>query len=306
MEQIFQRTVKEDPINKNDFLFVKLQLASELEQIKSKVDLREKITTAIINQGLLNSCSACALAVAAELHIADKQNSFNHLQNRQVSAMFIYYHERIIENKINKNSAVFIKDGIKALAKHGACSEKLWPYPSSIPLPSALLAQLKTGTKQDIISAIAQAEQLSQVAIDKALSTVPSRQAKAQASHFLSPNYYKLAIDNGLNEVKLALSKGIPVVFGFNEPLSFFNTPKSGIMAMPKTDEPRLGGHAVIAVGFDDEKKALLIRNSYGTSFANNGYCYMPYEFVLGSYQEQQQKRANTFSFWCLLANNAT
>ena len=34
------------------------------------------------------------------------------------------------------------------------------------------------------------------------------------------------------------------------------------------------------AVGYDDEKKALLVRNSWGKQWGQDGYFWLPYEFV--------------------------
>ncbi|MGZ4000876.1 MAG: C1 family peptidase, partial [Mucilaginibacter sp.] len=38
-----------------------------------------------------------------------------------------------------------------------------------------------------------------------------------------------------------------------------------------------LGGHATPIVGYDDNKKAFLVQNSWGTSWGNAGFYYMPY-----------------------------
>ena len=52
------------------------------------------------------------------------------------------------------------------------------------------------------------------------------------------------------------------------------------MMPMPTPDENVAGGHAVCAVGFDDNKQAFIVRNSWGTSWGANGYFYMPYAFI--------------------------
>ena len=38
-----------------------------------------------------------------------------------------------------------------------------------------------------------------------------------------------------------------------------------------------LGGHAMTVVGFDDQKQHFIIRNSWGSSWADKGYCYYNY-----------------------------
>ena len=42
---------------------------------------------------------------------------------------------------------------------------------------------------------------------------------------------------------------------------------------------PRSGGHATCCVGYDDDKQILILKNSWGTDFGDQGYLYMPYKF---------------------------
>ncbi len=58
---------------------------------------------------------------------------------------------------------------------------------------------------------------------------------------------------------------------------------ESGIVPMPTTGEKIVGGHCVVAVGYDDTKRAFIIRNSWGTGWGIQGYCYMPYEYLTAS-----------------------
>jgi len=83
-----------------------------------------------------------------------------------------------------------------------------------------------------------------------------------------------------LDDVKTAIANGGAVAFGFTVYQSFENIGADGMMPMPKQGESVLGGHAVLAVGYDDEKKALIIRNSWGGDWGDHGYFYMPYAFA--------------------------
>jgi hypothetical protein len=76
------------------------------EDILPRVDLRKSLTSEIINQGLLNSCSACAIAVAAELYLVKDNQPFinENISNIDASQMFIYYNERVIEDKVDLNA----------------------------------------------------------------------------------------------------------------------------------------------------------------------------------------------------------
>jgi C1A family cysteine protease len=55
---------------------------------------------------------------------------------------------------------------------------------------------------------------------------------------------------------------------------------KSGILGMPKFSEQRVGGHAVLAVGYDDSKRTFLIRNSWGANWGKKGYFTIPYAYL--------------------------
>ena len=43
-----------------------------------------------------------------------------------------------------------------------------------------------------------------------------------------------------------------------------------------------VGGHAVLAVGYSDPKGQLTVRNSWGSGWGDQGYFYMPYEYLTG------------------------
>ena len=85
-----------------------------------------------------------------------------------------------------------------------------------------------------------------------------------------------------LYEVKHCLSDGYPVAFGFTvyESLMSSKVAKTGIAQMPKNNEQMMGGHAVLAVGYDDSKEALIVRNSWGSDWGLKGYFYLPYGYV--------------------------
>jgi len=78
------------------------------------------------------------------------------------------------------------------------------------------------------------------------------------------------------------LSEGYPFIFGFAVYESFQtqDVAKTGFVRMPRKDERMLGGHAVMAVGFDQQKKRFLVRNSWGAKWGKKGYFTMPYEYL--------------------------
>ena len=55
---------------------------------------------------------------------------------------------------------------------------------------------------------------------------------------------------------------------------------KTGIVPIPKDGENNLGGHAILIVGYDDDKKCFKFRNSWGESWGDKGYGYIPYNYL--------------------------
>jgi C1A family cysteine protease len=49
---------------------------------------------------------------------------------------------------------------------------------------------------------------------------------------------------------------------------------------MPKEGESIIGAHAVLVVGYDDAKRLLIVRNSWGDKWGRGGYFYMPYDYA--------------------------
>ena len=55
---------------------------------------------------------------------------------------------------------------------------------------------------------------------------------------------------------------------------------QTGVMPMPKPNEKKLGGHAVMAVGYDTASRMMIVRNSWGPGWGKAGYFMMPFEFI--------------------------
>ena len=50
---------------------------------------------------------------------------------------------------------------------------------------------------------------------------------------------------------------------------------------MPGPGEQVMGGHAVLAVGYDDKQGRFIIRNSWSAQWGMQGYFTMPYDYLL-------------------------
>ena len=74
-----------------------------------------------------------------------------------------------------------------------------------------------------------------------------------------------------------------PVVLGIQVFASFTSDPvaQTGIIPLPNPNvEEWLGGHAVVVVGYDDAKGMVLLKNSWGALWGQNGYGMLPYEYL--------------------------
>jgi len=195
----------------------------------------------IYNQGKLGSCTANAIGGAYEFDEI-KENESNKFTP---SRLFIYYNERDMEGTVKSDSGAQIRDGIKSINKIGVCPETDWPYDIST------------------------------------FTTKPSDKCYEVAKNHKSVKYEKIVHE--FEHLQDCIASGFPFVFGFSVYESFESpeVAKTGIMPMPKNDEKLLGGHAVMAVGYDDNKGYFIVRNSWGAEWGDNGYFYMPYEFII-------------------------
>jgi C1A family cysteine protease len=85
-----------------------------------------------------------------------------------------------------------------------------------------------------------------------------------------------------LNQFRGCLASGYPFVLGFTVYESFESpaVAKSGHTPMPAPAEKSIGGHAILAVGYDDTKQWFLLRNSWGPDWGRKGYFTLPYAYV--------------------------
>lgn len=175
-------------------------------------------------------------------------HEFTQMKEKQIkfapSRLFIYYNCRAMEGTIKQDAGADIRDGFKSISQQGVCDEAIWPYN---------IAKFK----------------------NKPLVRCYKAALKHKAVQYL-------AVTPTLDQVKGCLADGFPFVFGISVYASFESdaVAKTGVVPMPATNEQNLGGHAIMAVGYDDSTQRFTIRNSWGTSWGDQGYFYLPYEYV--------------------------
>ena len=228
---------RREPVDARDHIYNPEALGAVATTLPASIDLRSKCSP-IEDQGQLGSCTGNAIAGLIEY--LDRKNN----KSLDVSRLFIYYQERLLEGTVNYDAGAYIRDGIKAVNQYGAPLESLWPY---------------------LISRFA---------------TRPSSAAYTDAAKRKAGAYQKITTKTA--GIKTALNQGYPVVIGFDVYASFegqANT-KTGMMPYPQANEQLLGGHAVAVVGYNDALNGgrLICRNSWGTSWGDHGYFYMPYQ----------------------------
>lgn len=136
-----------------------------------------------------------------------------------------------------------MRSACKTLIKEGAARESLWPYKAENLLKAPTPAAYADG-------------KLHQVAV-----------------------YYKLT---GMTQLKRCLANGFPFLFGVSVYTSFLSdeTAQTGVIPMPGSNESLEGGHALICCGYDDSKAMFIFKNSWGTSWGDKGYGYLPYAYM--------------------------
>lgn len=226
---------------------------SIVEKPQKHVDLR-KLCPSVYNQGELGSCTANAIACAIQF---DELKQTNKKENEEVkqtndnkdnidipSRLFIYYNERDMEGNINTDSGASLRDGIKSINKIGYCNETQWPY------------EIEHFREK------------------------PNEECYEYAKSHKSLSYKRVQQDE--THLKSVLNMGFPIVFGISVYESFESeeTAKTGIVPIPSKEERMLGGHAIVLVGYNDEKRWFVFRNSWGEGWGDKGYGYLPYEYV--------------------------
>lgn len=218
------------------------------------VDLRADFTP-IENQESLGSCTAHAAVGLIEYY---EKKALKHWT--EASRLFIY---KVTRNLLGwkGDTGAYLRTTMQTLRCFGAPPEEYWPH---------------DGRPEDT---------------NKRFELEPTPFCYAFAQNYRSMKYYRLDPNGAtqadvLGNVKNFLGKGFPCMFGFSVYQEFMDPLPGGKVLFPGPKSKMIGGHAVVAAGFDDKLRigpdegALLIRNSWGTGYGDGGYCWLPYRYV--------------------------
>jgi C1A family cysteine protease len=225
------------------------------KSLPAKVDLREWCSP-IENQESLGSCTAHAGVGLIEY--LERKAYGKHID---ASRRFLYKVTRSLAG-FEGDSGAFLRNTMGGIRIFGVPPEDYWPY--------------------DI----------------EDFDDEPPAFCYAFAQNFQGITYYRLdpagtSRNSLLKSIKTHLASKLPAIFGFTVYQSIWNATE-GKIPYPGPDDKRAGGHAIMAVGYDDNvsiplssgskktKGAFLIRNSWGTDWGDGGYGMLPYEYVLG------------------------
>jgi C1A family cysteine protease len=234
----------------------------------ASTDLREW-ASAVEDQGVLGSCTAQAGAGVIEYY---ERKSFG--RHIEASRLFLYKVARNLM-KMKGDTGAYLRLTMGAMVLFGVPPEEYWPYTDD----------------------------------EREFDKEPPAFCYAFAQNYKTIKYYRhdppgVSRPQVVERLKAYLAAGHPAMFGFTVYSSIEQAEVTGRIPFPSGREKIEGGHAVVAMGYDDKmsiknasdgretKGALLIRNSWGPSWGEKGYGWLPYEYVLRGLAED---------FWSVL-----
>jgi len=168
----------------------------------------------------------------------------NNALDADLSESFLYYNARKKSGKEASDCGSNFFDTISALSESGICTEDVFPY------------------------------------VDSEYDIEPPEEAYADGLKRLVKKARN--VDVSVNDFRSALANGYPIAISLKI-FDSFSQQTAGFIPRPSESEILSGNsgfHAMVICGFSDDKKVFIVRNSWGESFGENGYCYIPYSYI--------------------------
>lgn len=214
--------------------------------LPEKIDLRAGFSP-VSNQGQTNACVGFAIVDGLGEFLAAKQG-----RRLNLSPRYLWNLTRHQEKTLDQNVGTWPHDAMKIADNLGIALEADFPTPTAeMTANEATLMPLVTERPSNDVVTKAKKNRL--FTGFKAVTTV--------------------------HAMKKALSDGMPVPFAINVFESIGKVDKSGVIPVPTANDTAVGGHEIVAVGYDNAKRQFIIRNSWGAEWGDKGYGYLPYEF---------------------------
>lgn len=160
----------------------------------------------------------------------------------ELSRLYVYYNARMIEGNINEEGVYEIRNALKGVKEYGICREELWPYNP-----------------------------------DK-VNVKPINECYVEGKPRTITSYTSLSTISEMLEV---LNLGKPIVIGMDVYYSFMYVNKNApVVSIPNNGDAYIGGHSVDIVGYDVTKPWFIAKNSFGSEWGDNGYCYIPFTYA--------------------------
>lgn len=185
--------------------------------------------------------SCVSQATAAAHWWAHKKNG---LAAENPSRLFIYYEARRLEMRQFYDGGCMIRDAIRVLVGEGVCPESEWPF--SV----------------------------------KNVNVRPGRDCYRAAGKEQVIAYYRLG--NDVQAMRQCLADGFPFVVGMSvyDSMETDAVARSGVVPLPTSEDSLVGGHAVLVVGYNDNMKRFIVRNSWSNRWGQAGYFTLDYAYL--------------------------
>lgn len=229
-----------DPIDPRDRAYGVAGLPLGAMRLPKRVDYGME-TGPVGDQGHTGSCVGWATAYGLRRWLHFKQTGMR----RNFSVRFVWMGSKEYDpfdmNVAFDLAGTRIRDAFKVMRKFGACRDTLWPFSASLPIPDR------------------------------------ERAIKLNAMQFRIGNYCNLS-SNAARRAHLA--KAGPFVVGVPVYSNWPGSGQPGDAIIPDPGGVARGGHAVLVVGYDDDKKLFRFQNSWGRNWGKRGYGFFTYDYM--------------------------